>query len=368
MKDLLIFVPGAMASCLRVSSSGTLSGKKLWYEDQSNSLSQLASNPSLYKWDPHISIEPYSILTHVRVFFIKRDIYGALGKALQSLDNYDYAEFPYDWRQDIRLTAKKLGEWLHSHHSFKIDETGVQSKENQPRLSIIGHSMGGLVAAMALMKGYIHPENISKLITIGTPFYGAPAAFRALFEEGYLPCMHWLNRTINWRRDRRKCKQVLLEAIQSFCGVYQLLPPVSDKYVDLEDGRTINPLTESQIDKNMRDAATETHQELALFHDFLKRYPSIQHHFIYGDYPNNTEKLYMANVSPTGRNYDNLRCYKLTHGDGTVPVTSSSIETSPASKAPVVGATHAFMCADTRVIDLISAYLSATGKSVAIGR
>jgi hypothetical protein len=234
-------------------------------------------------------------------------------------------------------------------------------------LAIVGHSMGGLIAALALLGGHVQAQTLRKFISIGTPFGGAPSAFKALYEIGYLPGMLWLDRAMNWRRNRRKCRQILLEALQSFTSIYQLLPPVKDAYVDLENGRTINPLSETILDQSMKDAALETHIELGKFPQFLVANPSIQHYFIYGDSPDNTDKLYTAKVSPTGTGYIEPRCYRTTHGDGTVPVSSASVTASAVSRSPVVGPIHSFMCVDPRIIDLVVAYLMVVGKPTVTG-
>lgn len=369
MKDLVIFLPGTMGSCFRLSVNPSSPARKLWYEDTAKSLSELVSNPSVFKWNPHVPMECYEVLSHVQFLFFKRNIYGSLRKALGSLTDYTYTEFPYDWREDIRVTAKRLGEWLHLNYAFRVDKEDSlqQQQQDSRRLILIGHSMGGLVGALAVMKGYIHPSNVRKYISVGTPFFGAPVGFKALCEVGYLPGMSWLNRSMNWRRDRNKCKQVLLETLRSFPSTYQLLPPITEKFVELKDGRPINPLNNNVLDANLCTTANETHLELSKFNEFLMRYPALQALFIYGDYPSNTDKLYTASVDRTGRSYTDLSCYKRTHGDGTVPVTSAYIETHTTARMPVVGGSHAYMCADSRVIELILAYLSVPKGSSAVG-
>lgn len=356
-KDILLFIPGTMGSCLRVQGSTEDAPLKLWHERPAQSLSQLAKNPALYKWNPHTSIEAYSVLSHVEYVFRRVDIYGQFRNALERLEPYQYLEFPYDWRRDIRETAKQLRDFVSKQLG---NDNGA---DDGRRISIIGHSMGGLIGALALLSGYIPATRIQKFISIATPYYGSACAFKALSEIGYLPGMIWLDRAMNWRKDRRKCREILLEALSSFTSTYQLLPPVSDNYVDLEDGRSTNPLRETVWDKALREAAIETHNELARFPQFLLDNPSIEHHFIYGDYPENTDRLYSANVSRNGRAYTNLHCFRRTSGDGTVPVSSSSVKTHAVTKAPIVGAVHAYMCTDARTVELLMAYITSVANS-----
>ena len=359
-KDLLLFIPGTMGSCLRLRSATEDPPTKLWHERPAQSLSQLAKNPVLYKWNPNTSIEAYSVLSHVEYFFRRVDIYGELRNTLQKLEPYEYIEFPYDWRQDIRDTAKQLG-------NFVSNKLGNYYQYNTRRISIIAHSMGGLIGALALLNAYIPASRIRKFISIATPYYGAPCAFKALSEIGYLPGLTWLDRTLNWRKDRRKCQQILLQAFRSFSSTYQLLPPVGNNYVDLEDGRTTNPLRETVWDRPMSEAAIETHNQLASFPEFLIKNPTIQHHFIYGDYPDNTDRLYSAKVSPCGTAYTDLNCFKTTHGDGTVPVSSSSVKTSAVATAAIVGAIHAYMSVDPRTLELLMAYVTGVAKPTGTG-
>ena len=359
-KDFLLFIPGTMGSCLRVRGATESSSLKLWHEKPAQSLSQLAKNPTLYKWNPHTSIEAYSVLSHVEYVFRHVDIYGQLRNALQKLEPYEYLEFPYDWRQDIRETAKQLGD-------FVSDQMTSGSQNDGRHLAVIGHSMGGLIGALALINGYIPASRTRKFISIATPFYGAPCAFKALSEIGYLPGMTWIDRAMNWRKDRRKCRQVLLEALSSFTSTYQLLPPASDNYVDMEDGRATNPLRETVWNETARKAATETHHALAGFPQFLLENSSIQHHFIYGDYTDNTDRLYSASVSPSGTAYTDLHCFKKTAGDGTVPVSSSSVNTTAVVKAPLVGASHPYMCVDPRTVELLMAFLTGVARPTGTG-
>src|SRR5687767_649428 len=111
MGRVLVFVPGIMASCLRVPAAGG-GHLRLWHEGYRSSLKQIAGNAGLYKWDPDVTVEAYDVLTHAGAFFINRDIYGSLRRTLGGLPGYEYVEFPYDWRQDVRETARLLGSFL----------------------------------------------------------------------------------------------------------------------------------------------------------------------------------------------------------------------------------------------------------------
>lgn len=75
----------------------------------------------------------------------------------------DFFIFAYDWRKPLDSLADDLKEYLDNH------------TEQGDSVSIIGHSMGGLVARMYAQKYGV--EKISKIYTFGTPHMGAIDAY-----------------------------------------------------------------------------------------------------------------------------------------------------------------------------------------------
>jgi pimeloyl-ACP methyl ester carboxylesterase len=117
------------------------------------------------------------------------------------VDGWDAAFFPYDWR----LGLDKLGGALAAH-------IAAQAK---PAI-LIAHSMGGLVARMALPK--LPKRAVRKLILLGTPNRGTFAPLQAL--RGTYPFVRWLARL-----DGRHSPRYLAEKVfGTFPGLYQLLP------------------------------------------------------------------------------------------------------------------------------------------------
>jgi pimeloyl-ACP methyl ester carboxylesterase len=76
--------------------------------------------------------------------------------------------FPYDWRKDIDLTAEDL-------HTL-VGQAQVASGQDQ--VVIVAHSMGGLVARNYLFT--YGTNNVDQLITLGTPYLGAPKVAKVL--------------------------------------------------------------------------------------------------------------------------------------------------------------------------------------------
>ncbi|WP_367132030.1 hypothetical protein [Saccharothrix sp. HUAS TT1] len=110
-------------------------------------------------------------------------------------------EFPYDWRLDNRVNARRLGEVAERALGRWQVHTGIPDA----RLVIIAHSMGGLVARyfLEVLEGW---KLCRALITLGTPFRGS------LDSLGYLA------------NGYKKLRVDLTDTMRTFPSVYQLLP------------------------------------------------------------------------------------------------------------------------------------------------
>jgi predicted GH43/DUF377 family glycosyl hydrolase len=89
-------------------------------------------------------------------------------------ENKDYYVFAYDWRRGLNYLADNLNTYIND----KVHPDHIGQKIN-----IIGHSLGGLVGRIYLQKH--NPNNINKLITIGSPHQGATQSYKAV-EAGEL--------------------------------------------------------------------------------------------------------------------------------------------------------------------------------------
>jgi pimeloyl-ACP methyl ester carboxylesterase len=114
--------------------------------------------------------------------------------------------FPYDWRKDPRLAAARLAE--------RID--AIRAATGATRVNLLAHSMGGLVARAYLVEPG-HRARVGTLVTLGTPYLGAPKAYHGLHYAACLspwaPVGCWLNRGMTSR------------LLRNFAGNYALLPP-----------------------------------------------------------------------------------------------------------------------------------------------
>src|SRR5205807_5889832 len=68
---------------------------------------------------------------------------------------YNADFFPYDWRLDLIGLGKKLA---------------GQIKSEGPRVHLVAHSMGGLVARSALLE---KPAGLVRIVMLGTPNFGS---------------------------------------------------------------------------------------------------------------------------------------------------------------------------------------------------
>ena len=117
----------------------------------------------------------------------------------------NYFAFPYDWRLDNRINAKRLQDATHTWLSAWRTASGA----SDARLVLIGHSMGGLVSRYFLecLEGW---KSTRTLITLGTPHQGSLNAVDFLvngMKKGIGP----------FGLD-------LSPLLRSFPSVYQLLP------------------------------------------------------------------------------------------------------------------------------------------------
>ena len=116
-------------------------------------------------------------------------------------DGWDVEFFPYDWRQGLDALGGELAARI-----------AAQAKP----VILIAHSMGGLVARMAVAG--LPRRAVRKLILLGTPNRGSFAPLQAL--RGTYPFVRWLARLDGLHSPRHLAEKVF----GTFPGLYQLLP------------------------------------------------------------------------------------------------------------------------------------------------
>ena len=140
----------------------------------------------------------------------KIDGYGKVSERIREslgvTPGKNFFEFPYDWRRDNRVAARKLARDSHDWLNAWRESSG----NDDAKLVLIGHSMGGLVSRYFLecLDGW---KDTRLLVTFGTPYRGSVNALGFL-ANGLSKKV--LGLTV----------ADLSGLLRSFTSVYQLLP------------------------------------------------------------------------------------------------------------------------------------------------
>lgn len=257
--DLVIFLPGIGGSVL---SRG---GRPLWggtWRAMANAvarggLTALRIDADNGDDDLGDGIEVEAVVDGVHVLpgLWKIDAYGGFCSMLVSCvgltPGENFVLFPYDWRRDNRVSARRLqrfiGRWLPAWRE--------KSGNADARVVLIAHSMGGLVARhyVECLEGW---RTTRRLFTIGTPHRGSLDALGYLVN-GYA----------------KRIGPLHVDAtlpLRSFASVHQLLPTfpcvesgegllrVSDVSIANVLGETVHAgsLSAAAFHSELADAAT----------------------------------------------------------------------------------------------------------------
>jgi pimeloyl-ACP methyl ester carboxylesterase len=239
MSDVIVLLPGITGSVLQRN------GKDVWAINKGaifNALSTLGKSLEEIEIkgedDPNIDDLGDGIVAtrlmpdiHLIPGFWSIDGYGKIRETIfhrfEVVENQNYFEFPYDWRRPNQVSARRL-----ARESEKwLSQWKQRSGNDDARLILVGHSMGGLVSRWFLehLAGW---KRTRSLITFGTPYRGAVNAIDSL--------VHGLKKKIG-----PFTALDLTPALRSFDSVYQLLPIYP--CVDLGDGALVRVAETDQL-------------------------------------------------------------------------------------------------------------------------
>lgn len=331
--DVVVFVPGICGSVLVDKGQTIWPGKPLQsvFDAYPDALVEILSKSETITAPDVLRSVPLTILG------VTVHHFPAYGKALNALTQMGYDEgdgslipFPYDWRRDVRKSAKLLHD--------RLSEADLNGR----RVAIVAHSMGGLVARYALEKIGIPPGiRLELLALLATPHIGAPVAIQNLL--GQRPEIFL---------SAKQCKVALRNP--AFPSAYQLLPRgntptllTRDPAIGFSILDPFGPAIRAQF--GLVDGSVKAAQELAA--DLPYMGPGFRPPCPYLAIAGNAQKTVVANynlaegVTPVDE--DNS-------GDGTVPLWSAA---PPGLPVRYVAASHLDVCADNDTVAMLRAVL-----------
>lgn len=271
MVKLIVFVPGFMGSSLLhrgPSESRNIVERPAWGQD----LAQTVANFRylMYPTRSPASMTAVSVVDHVSLYgapFFGSEVYGILVRHLQGLARKRKCRlitFPYDWRASVLTTSLQLAEQLETERAHLKDG----------ELAVVAHSMGGLVARLAILQKPHLVSTLGRFVQIATPVRGSVKAMRTLavapaMGTGFDGLLRTLLSLVDIGRSIRQGASIavtMMDVIRSFPSLYELLPP--DDVLPLVDstGRRHSCLEEqlwSTGASGLVAAARHTHREIA---------------------------------------------------------------------------------------------------------
>ncbi|MFJ3670234.1 hypothetical protein ACIPSE_27645 [Streptomyces sp. NPDC090106] len=289
--------------------------------------------------------------------------YGTLVRGVGASVLHDDAvlEFPYDWRQPVGAATRHLAgaalrhldRWR--HHSARR-ASGLSEAGEEPRLVLVAHAMGGLVAQAALAEYPDLARATREVISIGTPFHGVPKIMQLLNPHGS-------------PLGRMAVARPLAEAARSLPGLYDLLPDTRCVHTAHGGMRRITP-------RDVEEAGGDGALAAAAFAARLARQGALDRlprwHAIVGTSQPTAQSMSIEDgrvrLSPLTtetdgegnlvRGQDGRPLLVRGEGDGLVP-RESAVLSGYARSLPVVGQ-HSSLLTSSTVVQLVQEIL--TGK------
>jgi pimeloyl-ACP methyl ester carboxylesterase len=229
----VIIIPGILGSRLRERGSR----RELWPGSIYNvlfSARSLALDIDPKTLEPRADgIEAYDLFRGL----LGSDFYGAIIDTLEKQGGYvrghpgraadagtrRYYVFPYDWRQDNVVTARKL--------DALIDQIRRDYSDPQLKVDVVAHSMGGLIVRYYIQYGiadvldgndfpanFAGANKIRTAVLLGTPNLGSVNGLHSLL----------VGHRVGWQA-------IPAEVLATMPSVYELLPhPVTNWIVDIK--------------------------------------------------------------------------------------------------------------------------------------
>jgi pimeloyl-ACP methyl ester carboxylesterase len=114
--------------------------------------------------------DAFVLAAHGPFKFFGENPYGDLRETARA-QGWNYGVFGYDWRRPLKESADYFKNWILDFRARARERFG-SGYDPIPRLTIVCHSMGGLVATTALADQNFSGLGFNAIMTIATPFYG----------------------------------------------------------------------------------------------------------------------------------------------------------------------------------------------------
>jgi hypothetical protein len=232
-----VWAPSGGAAWRAITSFGkSITGLELAGDDVDDGVTATRLVPDVSLVPGLVKIDGYSRVSYYLI------------SQLGLIDGQNFVAFPYDWRRDNRVSARRL----ESRAMDALQHWRASSGNADARLVLIGHSMGGLIARhfVECLGGWKHTRT---LMTLGTPHRGS------LNAVGFL--------ANGMKKGIGPLGIDLSPLLRSLTSVYQLLPIYP--CIDTGGGATLQRVADAagagrlpHVDAARATAARAFHQEI----------------------------------------------------------------------------------------------------------
>lgn len=359
MPDVVVVLPGIMGSVLKKDGkvvwgfSASALGSALFSLGGSirKSLTLHGDDPTLDDLGDGVVADNIVPDLHLLPGLWKIDGYTRIVQSIQErfdvTVNRNLFAFPYDWRRDNRVSARRLQrqtqQWLASWRQ--------QSGNQNAKLILIAHSMGGLVSRyfLEVLGGW---RDTRALVTFGTPYRGS------------------LNSVDTISNGLKKGPLDLTELARSFTSIYQLLPIF--KCYDPGDGTLVRvaeaPAGLPNLDPARARDALAFHREIenAVTENTRDERYRTQGYRVFPIVGNQQETLVAARLQGGRVAVLNTHPQLDFTGDGTVPRPSATpIELSDQGREMFAATKHGSLQNADAVLAHLDGVLSGLGRTFA---
>lgn len=248
-----------------------------------------------------------------------KDIYNPLLSILPT-KGWTVIPFYYDWRQDVTTNAPKLNNLINT-----------STQENE-KIDIVGHSMGGLIG-----RNYLESQSggkSSKFLSVGTPNQGSALAYPTVINKEI-----WTNDLI---------EKIATTLFINHCGVPDSIKNLLPTYNYLRDTKT----------KQLKDISTMITKNNYLPTNFVSDFWGVKVGTLAGT-GQKTLKIIDVVKDPKWPDGKPLWNEYSNEGDGTVLV--SSVQIPGAFSNEVINQSHSGIIASDEGIDKILKFLGSPG-------